>query len=287
MQRRPSARLSLRSQTVTKQSDHTVPVFSPDAGVSTPERHGPIRLIIADSHALFRGGLKAVLRLQPHIVVVAETDRADELLPLLAKTTCDVLLLDLQLDRSVLADIGDLAARTSVLIVTASERMEDVLAGIQSGAKGVVFKRFAVDTLVIAIEAVARGRTSLPANIQRHLSTTVGHSAAGWLTRSEREVIRHVSVGLRNTEIASKLFVSEVTIKTHLNNIFRKLGFRNRVELALYAVGNGLASPGYNSNSNAIVGQAAAVTCPFAEYGAQLPSPLLATPPHSARRGTR
>ena len=117
----------------------------------------PIRVAIADDHALFRQGLRSLLTLRPEMTVVAEADRVDALHPMLADVDCDVLLLDLQMDRSSLADIGQLASKTRVIVVTASEHPEDALAAIRAGASGVVFKRFAVETLVDAIRTVADG----------------------------------------------------------------------------------------------------------------------------------
>jgi two-component system, NarL family, response regulator len=90
----------------------------------------PIRVIIADDHALFRQGLKSMLRLQPDVRVVAEVERASDLLPALEEGRCDVLLLDLQMERSALADIEALAGRVAIVIVTASERPDDALSAI-------------------------------------------------------------------------------------------------------------------------------------------------------------
>ena len=118
----------------------------------------PIRVAIADDHALFRQGLRSLLTLRPEMTVVAEADRVDALHPMLADVDCDVLLLDLQMDRSSLADISQLTSKTRVIVVTASEHPEDALAAIRAGASGVVFKRFAVETLVDAIRTVADGR---------------------------------------------------------------------------------------------------------------------------------
>src|SRR6185436_5802065 len=100
-----------------------------------------LRLAIADDHALFRLGLKSLLALRNDVAVVAETEHVDGLLPMLNATPCDVLLLDLQMDRSSLAEIADLARRVKVIVVTASERADDALAAIRAGASAVVFKR--------------------------------------------------------------------------------------------------------------------------------------------------
>jgi DNA-binding NarL/FixJ family response regulator len=200
----------------------------------------PIRVAIADDHALFRQGLKSMLRLQPDVTVVAELERASELLPALEHRRCDVLLLDLQMERNALADIEALAERVAIVVVTASERSEDALAAMRAGARGVVFKRFAIETLMTAVRAVAEGQVWMPPALQAAVAAGLRGPAAASLTRREREIVRHVALGLRNAEVGRQLSISEVTVKTHINNIFQKLGIRDRVQLALYAVRNGI-----------------------------------------------
>lgn len=199
-----------------------------------------MRVAIADDHALFRQGLKSLLRLQPDVTVVAELERADALLSTLEHTPCDILLLDLQMERSVFVDIEALAERVAVVVVTATERVEDAIAALRAGARGLVFKRFAIETLMTAIHAVLEGHVWLPPALQAEITTRLREPAGVLLTRREREIVRHVALGLRNAEVAERLHVTEGTVKTHLNNIFQKLGLRDRVELALYAVRMGI-----------------------------------------------
>src|SRR5206468_12972542 len=187
------------------------------------------RIAIADDHALFRQGLKSQLLLQPGLSVVAEIDRADDLPGLVAAPSCDIVLLDLQMERSSLVDIPPLAERMAVIVVTASERPDDALAAIRAGARAVVFKRFALETLIDAINAVAEGHVWLPPSLQKHLMARLREPPEEEpLTPREREIVRYVALGLRNAEVAGKLSISEVTVKTHLNNIFQKLHLRGR-----------------------------------------------------------
>ena len=199
-----------------------------------------LRIAIADDHALFRQGLKSMLALSPDVVVVGETDRADGLAPMLDAAPCDILLLDLQMDRSSLIEIGSLAARVKVIVVTASELPEDALTAIRAGASGLVFKRFAIETLMDAIQAVAAGQVWMPPALQARIALELREPARDPLTPREREIVRHVALGMRNAEVGKKLFISEDTVKTHLNNIFQKLGVRDRVQLTLYAIRIGL-----------------------------------------------
>jgi len=200
----------------------------------------PIRVVLADDHSLFRQGLRSLLRLQPDIDVLAEVDRAAEIPSVLADHACDVLLLDLQMDRSALEDIKSLSQITRVVVVTASELVNEALAAVRLGARAVVQKRYAIETLVDAIRAVAEGFVWMPPALQAALASQWEQPDDKQLTAREREIIRHVSLGLRNNEVAKRLRISEGTVKTHMNNIFRKLAVRDRVELALYALRAGL-----------------------------------------------
>jgi DNA-binding NarL/FixJ family response regulator len=203
----------------------------------------PIRIVLADDHALFRQGLRSLLRQQPDLEVVAEVERASELLTTLAAMPCDLLLLDLQMERWMVSDIETLAGVTRVIVLTASERIEDGLAVLRLGARGVVQKRFAIETLMEAIRAVADGLVWMPATIQAELAAQLRSAPTVKLTVRESEVVRCVALGLRNAEIAQQCQISEATVKTHINNIFQKLDCRDRVELTRYAFRTGLLSP--------------------------------------------
>jgi two-component system NarL family response regulator len=202
----------------------------------------PIRLIIADDHTLFRGGLKSLLRRQRDMKVVGEVDSAGALMGALADTACDVLLLDLQMERWALDDIRQLATRTKVVVLTASESVENSITAMRLGARAVVQKRFAVETLMEAIRAVADGSVWMPPTLQAEVAAQWGASGSKQLTSRETETVRLVAIGLRNAEIAERLLITEATVKTHINNIFEKLELRDRVELALYALRHGLVA---------------------------------------------
>jgi len=201
---------------------------------------GKIRIVIADDHALFRQGLMSMLRLQANVTVVAELERADDLQRTLEQTACDILLLDLQMERAAFVDIEALAERVAILVVTATERVEDAIAALRAGARGLVFKRFAIESLMTAITTVMQGHVWLPPALQTEITARLREPGADFLTRREREIVRHVALGMRNAEVAERLGVTEGTVKTHLNNIFQKLSLRDRVELTLYAVRTGI-----------------------------------------------
>ncbi len=200
-----------------------------------------LRLIIADDHSLFRQGLKELLLLQPEVEVVGEVQRLSELASMLTTTPCDVLLLDLQMERWVGGDIERLSRVTRVVVLTASERKEDAMAALRMGAHAFVQKRYAVETLMEAIRSAAQGLVWIPPALQAELALQLRSPWRSQLSNRETEIIRCVAAGLRNAEVAERLLIGESTVKTHLNNIFQKLGIRDRVELALYAHRVGLA----------------------------------------------
>jgi len=195
----------------------------------------PIRLVIADDHLLFRQGLRLLLKSEPDVEVVAETDRADELPGLLKRTACDLLVLDLQMERNALADIDTLCKQVPVVVLTASEVPADAVAAVRKGARAVVFKRFAVENLMDAIRMVASGEVWLPVSLQTQMAAQLRSPRGQMLSPREEEIVRYVGQGLRNAEIARHLGIGEETVKTHLTKIYRKVGVRDRLELALYA----------------------------------------------------
>jgi len=203
-----------------------------------------IRLIIADDHAIFRQGLKSLLRLRAGFQVVAEVSRASDLLPTLGSVACDVLLLDLQMEeRCLLNDIKSLAQVVRVVVLTASERTEDVVTALNLGAHAVVQKRFAIETLTAAIRATVDGRVWIPPGMQAELAEDPPPRRTVRLSPREEAVARCVAVGLRNAEVAERLSISETTVKSHLHSVFQKLGLRDRVALARYVFRVGLLSP--------------------------------------------
>src|SRR5262249_39713162 len=117
------------------------------------------------------------------------------------------------------------------------------IAALRKGARAVVFKRFAVEDLMKAIRTVIAGDVWLPSTLQTLMAEQLRKPSTSMLSPREEEVVRCVARGLRNAEIATTLSISAETVKTHLNSIFRKLGVRDRLELALYAQRSGFGSP--------------------------------------------
>lgn len=198
-----------------------------------------LRIAIADDHALFRQGLKGLLHLESDVRVVAEVDRVDDIVPMIERTPCDILLLDFQMDRHTLAELERFTEKVRVAVLTASEQLADAIAAFRAGARAVIFKRFAVETLMEALRAAARGEIWMPHVLQTQIVNEM-REPPRLITARERDIIRHVALGLRNAEVAQRLLITEQTVKTHLNKIFQKVGVRDRVELAIYAARVGI-----------------------------------------------
>jgi two-component system, NarL family, response regulator DegU len=216
----------------------------------------PIKVVIADDHALFRDGLRKILSLEKDILVVGEAGNGDEVPKIVERTKPDVLLLDLKMPKGDLVqnllDVGARSPATRVMILTAFSDEENVLNAAKGGAKGYVPKGVPSATLLQAIKAVHGGGFWIDKEIpswetfQEIVEVQSGPREAApqldesikALTKREMEILRLVAEGLTNEEIGKKIFISEKTVKTHLTNIFDKLKVNNRFKAALMLMGH-------------------------------------------------
>jgi RNA polymerase sigma factor (sigma-70 family) len=216
----------------------------------------PIKVVIADDHALFRDGLRKILSLERDILVVGEAGNGDEVPKIVERTKPDVLLLDLKMPKGDvvqnLLDVGARSPATRVMILTAFSDEENVLNAAKGGAKGYVPKGVPSATLLQAIKVVHGGGfwidREIPswetfqeivqdqAGARDEAAPQVDESIKA-LTKREMEILRLVAEGLTNEEIGKKIFISEKTVKTHLTNIFDKLKVNNRFKAALMLMG--------------------------------------------------
>ena len=210
----------------------------------------PLKIVIADDHALFREGLKRILSLEKNILVVGEASQGDEVVKVVERTKPDVLLLDLRMPKGdlvqILLELGERNPATRVLILTAFSEEENILNAAKGGAKGYILKGVSSATLLQAIKTVHAGGVWIdketPAaeafeEILRGRPGRFGKPAdevLEALTKREMEILRLVAEGLSNDEIGKRIFISEKTVKTHLTNIFDKLNVNNRFKAALY-----------------------------------------------------
>jgi two-component system NarL family response regulator len=211
--------------------------------------------MIVDDHAIFREGLRALLDMEEDFVVVGEASRGDEAVAMVADLPPDVILLDLHLPDGNGADfcrqLLQVSPRSKVLILSAYENDQEVSAALISGASGYVLKTVGGERLADNIRSIYRGEVLLAptvaAKVVKQLSRLREEAgrqeeALDALTPREREVFFLASRGLKNAEIATELYLSEKTIKTHLRNIYNKLNLASKAELRLFAVKMGLTS---------------------------------------------
>ena len=223
-----------------------------NAGATKP----PIRVIVADDQAAVRDGLVTLLDLDPQITVVAEAADGRQALDAVAAADPDVVLMDLHMPVmdgiEATAQIAASYPRTKVVVLTTYADDASIYGALQAGALGYLTKDSGREDIVRAVVAAAAGQSVLDGEIQRRLvsAATTAHpnppaqAAAPLpdnLTTREAEVLRLIAAGRSNAEIAAELFVSEATIKTHINHLFAKTGARDRAQAVRYAYRRGLA----------------------------------------------
>lgn len=207
----------------------------------------PIRILVADDHALVRLGLMTLLDDQPDMQVVGEADTAAAAVRQVGQLQPKVVLMDIRMPgeggieatRQIMKEFP----QTHVIMLTSFTDDELVLRAIQAGATGYVLKQADNEELLRAIRAAARGEALLdPATTRRMLdqirtmSRLADDDAFRELSDRELEVLGEVTRGKTNAEIAETLFLSEKTVRNHVSSILEKLNLSNRVELATFAV---------------------------------------------------
>lgn len=212
------------------------------------------RLLIVDDHPLFREGLKAILRRDTGLAVVAEAGSVLEALQVAKETRPDVALIDISLpDRSgihLARELRSMLPKLTILVVSMHTKADYVVEAVKAGANGYVTKDAAADRLLEALRQVERGAFYLDPAISQDVSRELllgqqqpdsqDSSAYGSLTLREREVMRMVVEGLTTKEVAEALTISVKTAEHHRCNLMKKLGLQNSVELVRYASKLGL-----------------------------------------------
>lgn len=211
----------------------------------------PIRVLIADDHAVFRSGLRAMFEKEDGFEVVGEAGTGIETLRAVAEVEVDVLLLDISMPElpgprvaeSVLKDHPDLA----IVVLTMHEDAYYMQELFKIGVRGYVLKKSTGTELLQAIRAAQRGDSYIdPALAQHMISPYVGRSApkaagrVGKLTPREQEICGYLALGHTSAEVAEKLSISDRTVETHRTNIMNKLDLKSRAELVRFAIDNGL-----------------------------------------------
>jgi len=205
----------------------------------------PIRVLIADDHPIFRDGLRRLLVSESDFTVVAEAANGSEAITLVRQLKPDVLLLDLVMPKvpglEVLREISQDEVPVCTILLTAAIQTFEVTRALQLGARGVVLKESPPELLLRSIRSVCRGEYWVGSDILAQFGKLQKQQASG-LTVREADVIAAIRAGNSNKEIATKLSISEETVKRHLSNIYAKMGVSSRLELALLAVDRDLSA---------------------------------------------
>ena len=207
----------------------------------------PIRVLIADDHAVVRQGLRTFLDLQPDVEVVAEAADGDEAVDAAVRLEPDVVLMDLVMPGTdgveAIRRLRDRGVPSRVIVLTSFVDDDKLFPAVRAGAAGYLLKDGQPQELVSAIRAVHAGGSPVDPAVAGRLLAQVADSTPGPrqpLTTREREVLVLIARGLPNKLIARDLGVSEKTVKTHVSSILGKLGLTDRTQAALHAVREGL-----------------------------------------------
>jgi two-component system NarL family response regulator len=203
----------------------------------------PVSVLVVDDHRLMREGTAALLRSDPRVEVAGLARDGREALALAERRAPDVVLLDLDMPElpglETCAALRERHPGIEVLILTVSERDDDLYAALRLGAAGYLLKDMPPGELVQAVLEAGRGEPRIAPRLARRMLAEMGDEAAADpladLSAREREILGLVAEGLRNREIAERLFLSEATVKTHVRNVLKKLRFRNRAQAAAFA----------------------------------------------------
>jgi DNA-binding NarL/FixJ family response regulator len=207
----------------------------------------PIQVAVIDDHPLFREGVATTLAASPKIEVVGQGASAEDAFRIARDLLPDILLLDVSMEGGGIAVAGRIAAAypiVKIVMLTASEREEDVLGSLKAGARGYILKGVTARELVRAVEDVYSGEAYVTPKLAASLllemrepsqATTKEPELLDELTEREAQILERLSAGLTNKEIARDLGLREKTVKHYMTNILQKLQVRNRVEAALLA----------------------------------------------------
>lgn len=255
----------------------TDPQRLPDPAEAQPSRASTTRVLVVDDQRVVREGLQMLLGLIDGLEVVGAAGDGEEALAVVDAADPDVVLMDLNMPRldgvETTRRLGRTHPHLPVVVLTTYTDDQRVFSALQAGARGYLTKDAGAVEIEAAISSAARGQAHLDPDVQRRLldalragtafgvagdatptgsapaapagssASPAGGTTPDGLTRREVDVVRHIADGHSNAEIAAALFVSEATVKTHINHIFAKTGVRDRAQLVGYAFRAGMAGP--------------------------------------------
>lgn len=219
-----------------------------------------IRVLLVDDQALVRTGFRMIINTEPDLQVIGEAADGRQAITEAHRLQPDVVLMDIRMPEMDgvqatrhLAGPG-VPHPTKVIILTTFDLDEYVVEALRAGASGFLLKDTSATTLVEAIRVVARGEALLAPTVTRRLldrfalrlpavDPLVTHNLAT-LTERELEILKLIARGLSNQEIATRLFLAETTVKTHVSNLLAKLQLRDRIQAVVLAYDTGIVRPG-------------------------------------------
>ncbi|WP_067466737.1 response regulator [Actinomadura macra] len=203
----------------------------------------PVRVLVVDDQELVREGIASLLSVQPGIEVIGTAaDGAEAVAALSAEVPADVVLMDVRMPGmngvAATAEIRRRAPSCKVVMLTTFDDDEYVVQALRAGATGYLLKNLPAAELAAAVRLACSGVAQLDSTITRRLATALPDPAA--LTPRETDVLRLIAAGATNKEIATRLYLSEGTVKNHISRILQRLNLRDRTQAALYARDQGL-----------------------------------------------
>ena len=217
-----------------------------------------IRVLLVDDQELVRAGLRMILEPEDDIEVVGEASNGQEGVARARRLRPDVVLMDIRMPvldgvEATRTIVGDHDLTSRVLVLTTYDLDEYVFAALRAGAAGFLLKHTPSDSIVDGVRAIAEGDSLLAPEVTRrvieHFARTPDRpparaAALDQLTERERDVLRLLTEGLSNPQIAAALYVEPSTVKTHVTHVLNKLGVPDRVAAIIYAYEHGLVRPG-------------------------------------------
>jgi len=207
------------------------------------------RILIIDDHPLFRKGVSQLIAMAPHLQLVGEASSGELGVAKARELDPDLILLDLHMKGmngiDTLRAIRDAGVDCRIVILTVSDSADDLVAAIRSGADGYLLKDMEPEDLLAAIDQTLNGSTVIGERLNGLLAraireeATAGQRDSATLTKREQEIMQGLVNGQSNKLIARSLDITEATVKVHVKNLLKKLGFRSRLEAAVWAVGRG------------------------------------------------
>lgn len=203
-----------------------------------------IRILMADDHPVVRAGIRGMLETQPDFEVIAEAKNGREALEQTSIHTPDVVLIDLRMPEmdgvEAIGKIKESHPDINILVLTTYDTDADIVRAVEAGATGYLLKDAPRDELFRAVRATAKGETVLAPPVAARLMSKVRDKGETALTAREIDVLMLVARGASNQDVAEKLLVSTATVKSHLIQIYQKLGVSDRTAAVTIAIERGI-----------------------------------------------